>query len=146
MRILNTMDVKIKKTDKLAVIPAYASIGASGLDLSAIDLIIINPGERTLLRTGISIELPQGYGALVMGRSGNTIKRGLFVALGLIDSDYRGEIGVMAFNATDKKMIIQQGDRIGQLVIIPTPQILLKETSELSDTERGNGGFGSTGI
>lgn len=63
----------------------------------------IKLGERTLLRTGISIELPQGYGALVMGRSGNTIKRGLFVALGLIDSDYRGEIGVMAFNATDKK-------------------------------------------
>ncbi len=140
------MEVKIKKTNKLAVIPTYASIGASGLDLTAIDLVVINPGERTLLRTGISIELPQGYGALVMGRSGNTIKRGLLVALGLIDSDYRGEIGVMAFNATNQKMIIQQGDRIGQLVIIPTPQILPKETSELSNTERGNGGFGSTGI
>lgn len=145
MRTLNTMEVKIKKTNNLAVIPTYASIGASGLDLTAIDLTIINPGERTLLRTGISIEIPQGYGALVMGRSGNTIKRGLFVALGLIDSDYRGEIGVMAFNTTNKKMIIQQGDRIGQLVIMPTPQIQIEETNELTDTNRGTGGFGSTG-
>lgn len=139
------MEVKIKKTNKLAVIPTYASIGASGLDLTAIDLVLIKPGERTLLRTGISIELPQGYGAFVMGRSGNTIKRGLLVALGLIDSDYRGEIGVMAFNTTDKKMIIQQGDRIAQLVIMPTPQIDLEEVDELSDTQRGNDGFGSTG-
>lgn len=139
------MKVKIKKTNKSAVVPAYASTGASGLDLTAIDLVVINPGDRTLLRTGISIELPQGYGAFVMGRSGNTIKRGLLVALGLIDSDYRGEIGVMAFNTTDKKMIIQQGDRIAQLVIMPTPQIDLEEVDELSDTQRGNDGFGSTG-
>lgn len=139
------MKVKIKKTNKLAAIPAYASVGASGLDLTAIDLQILEPGQRALLHTGISVELPQGYGALVMGRSGNTIKRGLLVALGLIDSDYRGEIGVMAFNTTDKKMIIQQGDRIAQLVIMPTPQIDLEEVDELSDTQRGNDGFGSTG-
>ena len=140
------MNIKIKKTNKLAVIPAYASSGASGLDLTAIDLVIINPGERKLLRTGIAIELPQGYGAFVMGRSGNTIKRGLVVALGLVDSDYRGEMGVMAFNTTDKKMIIQQCDRIAQLVIMPTPQTQIEETNELTDTSRGVNGFGSTGM
>ena len=139
------MKVKIKKTNKSAVVPAYASTGASGLDLTAIDLQILEPGQRALLHTGIRVELPQGYGAFVMGRSGNTIKRGLLVALGLIDSDYRGEIGVMAFNTTDKKMIIQQGDRIAQLVIMPTPQIQIEETNELTDTNRGTGGFGSTG-
>lgn len=106
---------------------------------------LVQACQRALLHTGISVELPQGYGAFVMGRSGNTIKRGLLVALGLIDSDYRGEIGVMAFNTTDKKMIIQQGDRIAQLVIMPTPQIVLEEVDELSDTQRGNDGFGSTG-
>ena len=139
------MKVKIKKTHKLAAIPAYAYVGASGLDLAAIDLQILEHGQRALLHTGISVELPQGYGAFVMGRSGNTIKRGLLVALGLIDSDYRGEIGVMAFNTTDKKMIIQQGDRIAQLVIMPTPQIQIEGTNELTDTNRGTNGFGSTG-
>lgn len=139
------MNIKIKRTDPSAQIPAYASLGASGLDLAAIDLVSLAPNQRKLLRTGISIELPQGYGAFVMGRSGNTIKRGLFVALGLIDSDYRGEIGVMAVNATDKEIIIRCGDRIAQLVIIPTPQIQIVETNELTNTSRGTNGFGSTG-
>lgn len=138
--------VKIKtKLLHGANLPFLASAGAAGADLTAVEDCHIQPGERELLKTGVCIELPQGYGALVMGRSGNTTKLGMHVAMGLIDSDYRGPIGVMAFNQSDKPICIPKGSRIAQLVILPIPAVEYEQVEELTLTERGAHGFGSTG-
>lgn len=128
-----------------AQLPFLASIGAGGADLKSAEAVIIAPQERHLIQTGVCAEIPQGMLGFVMGRSGNTIKRGLHVALGLIDSDYRGAIGVMAFNQSDKPIEINIGDRVAQMIVMPYPNIEFVEVDELSTTERGEGGYGSTG-
>ena len=138
------MKVKIKLS-KDAHMPTYGTSGAAGLDLYASADVTIQPNERVLIPIGVAMEIPDGHFCYVMGRSGNTIKKGLHVALGTIDSDYIGEIGVMAFNQSDEVISFAKGDRVAQMVILPYPKVEFVEVDELSDTERGTGGYGSTG-
>lgn len=139
-----TLKVKIKLS-KDAHMPTYGTSGAAGLDLYASADVTIQPNERVLIPTGVAMEIPEGHFCYVMGRSGNTIKKGLHVALGTIDSDYIGEIGVMAFNQSDDVISFAKGDRVAQMVILPYPKVEFVEVDELSETERGTGGYGSTG-
>jgi dUTP pyrophosphatase len=139
-----TMKVKIKLS-KDAHMPTYGTSGAAGLDLYASVDVTIQPNERVLIPTGVAMEIPEWHFCYVMGRSGNTIKKGFHVALGTIDSDYIGEIGVMAFNQSDEAISFAKGDRVAQMVILPYPKVEFVEVDELSDTERGTGGYGSTG-
>ena len=140
------MKVKIINKSKHEL-PKYATPGSAGADLRAnIDEPVrLQPGERALVPTGIHIELPQGYEAQVRGRSGNAIKLGVVEHLGTIDSDYRGDVGVILFNKGYEPVEINDGDRIGQLIISPVVQAEWEEVEQLSDTERGSGGYGSTG-
>ncbi len=143
------MQVKLKKISPLAVTPFYASAGAACFDLvAAIDHpVTINPHSSENLGTGLCFELPEGYVMLVYSRSGHGFKSHLrFVnCVGVIDSDYRGEVRVGLANDGITPYIVQPGERIAQAMVIPCPQVDLVEVKELSSTERGTGGFGSTG-
>lgn len=128
-----------------ARLPSYATSGSAGLDLYSSDNLLLKPGHRSALKTGVKLEIPAGFYGMCVGRSGNTVKNGLFVQTGIIDSDYRGEIGVMAYNGSNVDIKINIGDRIGQLIIMPYPDVQMVECDELSETDRGIGGYGSTG-
>ncbi len=142
------INVNIKKTDERAILPTYGSAFSAGADLySCSDTVEIAAGETTLIHTGIAIELPEGYAGLVYARSGLASKRGLAPAnkVGVIDCDYRGEIMVALHNHGNTAQTVERGERIAQLVITPYLTAVFKETDTLSDTVRGEGGFGSTG-
>ena len=141
--------VKVKKLDERAIIPSYGSEYAAGCDLYALldkDLVI-DPGQTILVRTGLAMEIPVGYAGMIFARSGLASKRGLAPAnkVGVIDSDYRGEIMVALHNHSSEEQIVFHGERIAQLVIMPFYKADFEEVEELSDTVRGSGGFGSTG-
>ena len=144
------MQLKVKKTKENATIPSYASNGAAGMDLCSAESVAhsILPGQTTFISTGISVAIPEGYVGLLFARSGLSCKKGLAPAnkVGVIDSDYRGEVMVALHNHSEETRRVQPGDRIAQLVIVPyiTAEITLVDT--LDDTERGAGGFGSTGV
>lgn len=142
------MEVKIKT--RSGMIPAYETEGSAGMDLRA-DLeesISLEPGGRALISTGLFIELPQGYEAQIRARSGLAIKQGIGLVngVGTIDSDYRGEIKVALINWGQEPVVIQDGDRIAQMVIARYERITWKQVDELGDTKRGAGGFGHTGL
>ena len=143
------MNVKIKKLNPNAVIPTYGSPYAAGADLYAcIDTAeAIKPGETKLIKTGLSIELPVGYAAFIYARSGLASKRGLAPAnkVGVVDCDYRGEIMVALHNHSLTEQTVEPKERIAQMVIAPYITAEFEEVETLSDTERGSGGFGSTG-
>lgn len=153
------MRIKIKKLHEDAVIPSYATRGSAGFDLIALENVDIQPGETKLIKTGLSIEVPEGYELQVRPRSGTSLKTPLRVANspGTVDSDYRGEICIIMTNAqsvfhmaagvhsTSYAQYINKGDRIAQGVICPIVQADFLEVEELNDTQRGAGGFGSTG-
>ena len=143
------MRVNIKKLNENAQIPTYGSPCSAGADLYAcIDgEMVIAPGKTALVKTGLSMELEDGFVALIYARSGLATKRGLAPAnkVGVIDSDYRGEIMVALHNHSDAEQKIENGERIAQMVITPYIKAEFSEVDELSDTERGAGGFGSTG-
>lgn len=130
-------------------LPTYATKAAAGVDLKAAleDPIVLEPLERKIIGTGLKIALPEGYEAQVRPRSGLAAKQGISVlnAPGTIDADYRGEIGVILVNLSNKAVTIEPGDRIAQLVFAKFEQVQWKSTDKLSTTERGIGGFGSTG-
>ncbi len=130
-------------------LPDYHSTDAAGADLlAAIDEPVdLQPGERTLVPTGIAIDLPTGFEAQVRPRSGLALRNGVTVlnAPGTIDADYRGEVGVILINHGDSTFRITRGDRIAQLVVAPVSQATWRVETALSDSERGTGGFGSTG-
>lgn len=129
--------------------PAYAYEGDAGLDLRAAEDAVLQPFERKLVSCGIAMAIPQGYAGFVVPRSGLAAKHGISIvnAPGLIDSNYRGEIKAILVNLDPHNQFeIKHGDRIAQLVIMATPAVTLLASSELSDTERGAGGFGSSGI
>ncbi len=139
------------KTHPAAIPPIYASAGAAGADLCALpagDAITIAPGETAFLHTGIAAAIPAGYVGLVCARSGLSCKRGLAPAnkVGVIDSDYRGEIMVALHNHGTAPQTVEPGDRIAQLLLIPVASATFAECDTLDDTVRGAGGFGSTGI
>ena len=133
-------------------IPEYATEGAAALDLRAdlgsAPVEYLRRGDRLLVNTGLSIAMPQGMAALVLPRSGLALKHGVTVANapGLIDSDYRGEIGVILQNHGDVHFTINHGDRIAQLMFIGFHQVEFEEVIDLPDTVRGSGGFGSSGV
>ncbi|AZV46052.1 dUTP diphosphatase [Nautilia sp. PV-1] len=141
------MKLKIKKLNKNAVIPAYQTKEAAGFDLHSIEDVIINPGERKLIGTGLAFEIEFGYEVQIRPRSGLAYKHGITVlnTPGTIDSDYRGEIKVLLINHGNEAFEIKEGERIAQAVIAPVVQAEITEVEELSDTDRGAGGFGSTG-
>ncbi len=130
-------------------LPEYATSGAAAMDLRAAveSDVIIQPGERKLIPTGLRMAIPHGYEAQVRPRSGLAIKHGITMVNtpGTIDSDYRGEVQVIMINLGCEPFIVRRGDRIAQLVIAPVMQASLVEVDELPETERGDGGFGSTG-
>ena len=138
------------KAEKGAVMPRYATEGAAGADISAfLDApVTLRPGEYKAIPTGLYMEIPVGYEVQVRPRSGLALKHGITVlnAPGTIDSDYRGEIKVILMNLSDKDFIIRDRDRIAQLVLSRYERAELQASDELSDTERGCGGFGSTGV
>lgn len=141
-------NVKIKKLSPNATIPTYGSPYAAGADLySAMDEVVIKPHTTTLIKTGISLELPVGFAGLIYARSGLASKRGLAPAnkVGVIDCDYRGEVMVALHNHSNEEQTVARGERIAQLVITPYVTANFEEVDELSSTERGEGGFGSTG-
>jgi len=132
------------------VLPKYETIASAGMDLRAnlLESIILKPLERTLVKTGLFMELPLGFEAQVRPRSGLALKKGITVlnSPGTIDADYRGEIGVILINLSNEDFIIENGERIAQLVIAKYEQAEFIEVNELSETSRGTGGFGSTGV
>lgn len=142
--------MKVKVVNKSnSKLPKYESSGAAGLDLRANleDSFTLQPLERTLIKTGVFLEIPEGYEAQVRPRSGLALKKGVTVlnAPGTIDADYRGEVGVILINLSKQPFVIENGDRIAQLVFAKVEQAELLEVKELSETSRGAGGFGSTG-
>ena len=144
------MIVKVKKIHANAILPTYGSPQSAGADLYALlegDSLTIGAGETALIGTGLTFEIPEGYVGLVYARSGLATKKGLAPAnkVGVIDSDYRGELKVALFNQSGKEQVIAAGERIAQLVIAPYLSATFEEADVLSDTARGAGGFGSTG-
>ncbi len=143
------IDVKIKFLSECAKMPEYATDGSLGMDLSAaIDVpLTIKAGERALVPLGFAIKIPEGYGAFVFPRSGLSFKQGITMcnSVGVIDTDYTGEVKVAAINVSDKDYTINPGDRIAQLVFLPVEKAKLIAAESLETTERGDGGFGSTG-
>lgn len=141
--------MRVKKLRKNAIVPTYGSEAAAGADLYACldECVTIGPGETVFIPTGLAMEIPEGYAGLVYARSSLGSKRGLAPAnkVGVIDSDYRGEVRVVLHNHGKQAQTIFGGDRIAQLLITPVLQPLFEEVPELSDTDRGQGGFGSTG-
>jgi dUTP pyrophosphatase len=141
-------NVKIKKLNENATVPTYGSSFSAGADLySAMDDLTIEPHTTTLVKTGIALELPIGFAGLIYARSGLASKRGLAPAnkVGVIDCDYRGEVMVALHNHSAIEQSISAGERIAQLVVAPFLRAEYFECEELSDTVRGQGGFGSTG-
>ena len=128
-------------------LPSYATAGAAGLDLRADVAVALAPGERALVPTGISVAIPEGFEGQVRPRSGLALRDGVTClnSPGTIDSDYRGEVGVILANLGEKAVTLQRGDRIAQLVIAPVERAELVERASLPATGRGAGGFGHTG-
>jgi dUTP pyrophosphatase len=143
------MKVKVINKSKHNL-PKYETPGAAGIDLRANldEAFTLQPLERTLIKTGLFLEIPQGYEAQVRPRSGLALKRGITVlnSPGTIDADYRGEVGVILVNLSKDRFVIEDGERIAQLVFAKVEQAQWEESAELSDTDRGAGGFGSTGV
>lgn len=144
----NQLDVLVTKLDNDAIVPTYAKPGDAGADLYSISDLVLPPGERSLVRTGIAIALPNGYVGLVHPRSGLGLKNGISVinTPGTIDAGYRGEIGVVLINHDlHESFQVKKGDRIAQLVIQKVENAQFKMVEQLPDSERSTGGYGSTG-
>jgi dUTP pyrophosphatase len=141
------VNIKLLSNDKL-LIPERKNLGDSGFDLKAAHDEIVESKTVKLIKTGICVEIPLGYEGQVRTRSGMALKTNAFVlnSPGTIDSGYRGEVGVILANLSNEKLVIQKYDRVAQLVINQIPEVVLMPVDNLSDTERGAGGFGSTGI
>ena len=142
--------LKFQKLDNRVQIPQYQTIGSSGMDLCAFieEDIILKPMERKLIPTGLKMEIPIGYEAQVRPRSGLSIKNGITLinCIGTVDADYRGELKVPLVNLGQEDFTIKNGDRIAQMVIMPIIQPKIEVVTELSQTQRQEGGFGSTGV
>ena len=141
--------IAVKKLDERAVLPTYGSEFSAGADLYAVadEDIVIQPGETKLVHTGLAMEIPEGYAGLIYARSGLASKRGLAPAnkVGVVDADYRGEVMVALHNHSNNEQKVAPMERIAQLVVAPFLKATFETVDELSDTVRGEGGFGSTG-
>jgi len=144
--MVDTLILKIKRLDERAKLPTKVHVGDAGLDLFSIESVEVKPGEVAEIRTGIAVEIPQGYFGLIKDRSG-LAARGLHVLAGVIDEGYRGEIKVIVVNLGNKPLRIPEGSRFAQLIILPYARNLkVTEAKELAKSERGEKGFGSTGF
>lgn len=141
------MSVHFKKLDKKAVIPSRNNESDAGADLRSIDDVVIPPLSRALINTGLSLEIPHGFYGRIAPRSGLAVKHGVDVLAGVVDSSYRGPLGVVLYN-TDKEhpFVVNMGDRIAQIIFEQHWNFKMEEVSDLSDTSRSNNGFGSSGI
>ena len=141
--------LKIKKVNEKAKIPMYGSVEAAGFDLYGVneEEVTIKAHETVLIKTGLSMEIPTGYAGLIFARSGLATKKGLAPAncVGVVDADYRGEVMVALHNHTNEDKTIEAFERIAQMIIMPYLKVDFEEVEELTDTERGQNGFGSTG-
>lgn len=145
----DVIKLPIKRLDPSVELPSYAYAGDAGLDLRANEDVTLAPHERRLVSTGLAVAIPEGYAGFVQPRSGLALREGLSMANtpGLVDSHYRGELKVCAVNLDDERPIrIERGERIAQLVIQRVPVVELLESDELDETDRGSGGFGSSGV
>ena len=142
------MTLRFKKILPDAVLPSYAHEGDAGMDVRSVEDAEIAPGSRALVHTGLVMILPRGYEAQVRPRSGLALKHGVTVlnTPGTIDEGYRGEVGVILANFGDAPFVVKKGDRIAQVVVAPVTRAEIVETDEVDGTERGGGGFGSTGV
>lgn len=131
-------------------LPAYAMVDSAGMDVRAnLDsAVTLKPLERKLIPTGLKVELPSGYEMQIRPRSGLALKHGITLVNtpGTIDADYRGEIGVILINLSDKEFVVNDGERIAQMVVAPYTRVAWESAESISDTERGEGGFGHTGV
>ena len=131
-------------------LPSYSTPLSAGMDIRAnlSESITLQPGERRLIPTGLFIALPEGYEAQIRPRSGLALKHGITVlnSPGTIDADYRGEVGIILINHSDKAFVIEDGERVGQMVVAQYNRVEWNETDSLDETERGAGGFGHTGV
>jgi|TARA_B110000444_G_scaffold258143_1_gene298257 dUTP pyrophosphatase len=141
--------IQIKKLSNEVLTPKYETSGSSGMDIAAYikQDITIEPGEKALIPTGFSLSIPLGYEVQIRPRSGLAAKKGITIlnTPGTIDSDYRGEIKVILINLSKDGFSVKNGERIAQMVVCPIKQVVVEEVKELSETNRGVGGFGSTG-
>ena len=150
-RGVQTDIIRIRKLNELATAPTYGSARAAGLDLSANfadmagDMYVLEPGERKLFKTGIAVSIPLGHYARIAPRSGLAFKSGIDVMAGVIDEDYRGEVGVILINLGVTDFTVRHGDRIAQLIVEKYTPCLPVIVDDLDDTNRGAWGFGSTG-
>ena len=144
------IDIAVKRLDHAGEIPlpSYETSGSAGMDVRAAEALTIAPGKRTLEGTGFAFAIPAGYEIQVRPRSGLALKKGISIpnTPGTIDSDYRGELKVILINHGEEDFIVERGDRIAQIVVAPVQRGNLVEVDDLDDTERGSGGFGSTGV
>ena len=144
------VEVRVKRLNHGAglALPAYATSGAAGMDICAAESLNLRAGKRHAVATGFAFAIPDGYEVQVRPRSGLALKNGITClnTPGTIDSDYRGEVKVILANLGDEDFVINTGDRIAQIVVAPVTQGVMVEVEALDDTERGTGGFGSTGV
>ena len=143
---VNNVRVKVKKLVPDAILPSYAHPGDAGMDIYSVEDRIIKAGERALVSTGLSIELPEGLVGLVWDKSGLANNSGLKTMAGVMDSGYRGEYKIVIFNTSKEDYFIKKGAKIAQLLIQPIMTAEIEQVEELSDTSRGTGAFGSTGL
>ncbi|MBO7166677.1 MAG: dUTP diphosphatase [Kiritimatiellae bacterium] len=142
------MTVRFTLLNESAVLPTYAHPGDAGMDLRSIEDVVIEPGKRALVKTGLAMELPEDAEAQVRPRSGLAIKNGITVlnSPGTIDSGYRGEVGVILINHGEEAFHVEKGMKIAQMVIAKVEHAKIEVVTELSSSDRGAGGFGSTGV
>jgi dUTP pyrophosphatase len=148
--MLEPVDISVKRLAHAGdlPLPSYETSGSAGMDVRAAENIVIAPGHRGLVGTGLAFAIPQGYEIQVRPRSGLALKKGIGIpnSPGTIDSDYRGELKIILLNHGEEDFIIERGDRIAQIVVAPVQRGVLKEVDRLDGTARGEGGFGSTGV
>lgn len=146
---MSKVELKVERLEHAKSLPVYATGGSAGMDLTfaSDDELVLEPGERTKLPTGIKLEIPLGYEGQIRPRSGLAYKAGISLTncVGTVDSDYRGEVQVLIINHGKEPYTFKPGERIAQLLIAPTLQVELVEVESVDSTERGEGGFGSTG-
>ena len=148
---MSKLEIKVKRLSERAIIPKYQTEGSACFDIHALinsPYDIINPKDQLLVKTGLAFEIPIGYELQIRPRSGLAKKHKITVtnSPGTLDSDYRGELMILIYNLGDQPFSINSGDRIAQCAVCPVVNALITEVEELDDTDRGSGGFGSTGV
>lgn len=140
------VNVKIKRLNDTAVIPQYQTEGAAGFDLHANESAVIPAGEHRLIKTGLAVELPPDFEMQIRSRSGLALKNGIQAHFATIDSDYRGEVGVILFNFGNETFLVETGDRVAQGLVAKAEKARFQEVAQLSETARGDKGYGSSGV